>query len=245
MNEIRVSVITVCRDSEKTIRDTINSVLAQSYDNLEYIIIDGASTDRTMTIVHSYETAFRLKHIVYRYLSEPDEGIYDAMNKGIGLASGELVGFINSDDWYEPNAVSCAVMYYKRQLYDLFYADLRIVGKRGSFIKKAKDGRIITSRYWNHPTTFIPKRIYDKYQYRNENIHEDWDLILRLRKSGCRVCVVNMVLANFRRDGVSHEKSIRKAMERARLKYRIYRDNGYSRWYIIECYGIEAIKLLV
>lgn len=240
-----VSIITVCYNSEATIRDTINSVLNQTYHSLEYIIIDGKSDDSTVGIIEGYGKEFADRNIAYRYLSEHDEGMYDAMNKGIRMASGELVGIINSDDWYEPNAVECAVQHYRRQPYDLFYADLRIIGSRGSFIKKAKNSRWVTSRYWNHPTTFIPKAVYQNYQYKNENIHDDWDLILRIRKDGARVCVENEVLANFRRNGISHGKSIRKAMERARTKYRIYRDNGYSRWYALECYGMEVAKLVV
>ena len=240
-----VSIITVARNSEKTIARTIESVLGQTYEELEYIIIDGASTDRTMEIVKGYHPAFEKKGIRYRYLSEPDQGIYDAMNKGIRLATGEIIGIINSDDWYESQAVEVAARYYIQEKYDLFYADLRIVGENRSFIKKAKDSRWVTSRYWNHPTTFIPRTIYEKYQYKNENIHDDWDLILRIRKDNCRVCVVNEVLANFRRNGVSHEKSIKKAFHRARIKYGIYRDNGYSRLYAVECYGMEMAKMVL
>lgn len=240
-----VSIITVSYNSETTIRTTIESVYAQSYQQIEYIIVDGASADHTMQIVEKYSEEFKKKEIPYRYISEPDDGIYDAMNKGIRMASGELIGIINSDDWYEPDAVECAVIRYQEQQYDLFYADLRIIGEKGSFIKRAKNSWWITSRYWNHPTTFIPRTIYQKYQYKNENIHDDWDLILRIRKDGARVRVENKVLANFRRGGVSHEKKICKAIERARIKYRIYRDNGYSRLYVVECYGMEIAKLVV
>lgn len=240
-----VSIITVSHNSEATIRRTIESVYSQSYHQIEYIIVDGVSTDCTMQIVEEYRERFQQKGIVYRCISEPDNGIYDAMNKGIKMASGSLIGIINSDDWYEPNAVECAVQNFKHQPYDLFYADIRIIGSKGSFIKKAKDSKWVTSRYWNHPTTFIPRRIYEQYEYKTENIHDDWDLILRIRKAGCRVCVENTVLANFRRNGVSHEKSIKKAIQRANIKYKIYRDNGYSRWYFIECYGMEMAKLVL
>lgn len=240
-----VSIITVCRNSEKTIQDTIESVLHQTYDSLEYIVIDGQSTDNTVEILHSYEEKFADRHITYRYISEKDKGIYDAMNKGIRMASGELIGIINSDDWYEPNAVECAAAHYSEKPYDLFYADIRIIGATGSFIKKSKNSRWVTSRYWNHPTTFIPKRVYAQHEYKTENIHDDWDLILRIRKDGGTVCVANTVLANFRRNGVSHEKSIGKALERAGIKYRIYRDNGYSRLYAVECYGMEFAKLVL
>lgn len=241
-----VSVITVSYNSEDTIARTLKSVCGQTYRDIEYIIIDGGSTDKTMEIVRSYQAEFDAKGICYRYLSEKDNGIYDAMNKGIRMASGELVGIINSDDWYEPLAVETAVREYIREPYDLFYADLRIMDKKGSFIKKSKDSRWITSRYWNHPTTFIPRKIYDRYLYKNETIHDDWDLILRMRsgEKNFRVRVVNEVLADFCRNGVSHEKGIRKALKRAKIKYRIYRNNGYGRLYAIECYGMEIAKLM-
>lgn len=240
-----VSIITVSHNSENTIRQTIEAVYSQSWQQIEYIIIDGASTDHTMDIVGEYQEKFEKKGMAYHYISEPDQGMYDAMNKGICMASGELIGIINSDDWYEPDAVECAVQSYRKQPYDLFYADLRIIGSRGSLIKKAKDSRWVTSRYWNHPTTFIPRAVYQKYQYQNKTLHDDWDLILRIRKGGGHVCVVNMVLANFRRNGISHEKSLRKAMTRAQIKYRIYRDNGYSPLYAVECYGMELAKLVL
>ena len=97
-----VTVITPCFNSEKTIRKTIESVLNQTYHNIEYLIIDGASTDKTVEIAKSYEQAFGGRMKIY---SEPDKGIYDAMNKGIRLAGGELVGIVNSDDYYETDAV--------------------------------------------------------------------------------------------------------------------------------------------
>lgn len=242
---IKVSIVTVCYNSEKTIRDTINSVLDQTYTNMEYIIVDGGSTDQTVSVIKEYNQKFDEKGITYRCLSEPDEGIYDAMNKGIRMTSGDIVGIINSDDWYEPDAAECAAARYMQEPYDLFYADLRIIGNKRSFIKRSKDSKWVTSRYWNHPTTFIAKSIYQKYQYKNENIHDDWDFILRIRKDDVRVCVENKVLANFRCDGVSHEKSLKKAIERAKIKYRIYRDNGYSRLYAVECYGMEIAKMVM
>lgn len=240
-----VSIITVSYNSKNTIRQTIEAVYNQSWHQIEYIVIDGASSDGTMDIVREYRGKFEERGMAYHFVSEPDAGMYDAMNKGILMASGELIGIINSDDWYEPDAVECAVQQYRQQQYDLFYADLRIVGSKKSFIKKARNSRWITSRYWNHPTTFIPRTIYQKYQYKNNTIHDDWDLILRMRNDGAKVCVENKVLANFRRNGVSHEKSVKKALERARIKYKIYRDNGYSRWYAVECYGMEFAKMML
>ncbi len=98
----KISIITPCLNSEKTIRDTMESVLHQTYKNIEYIIVDGGSEDRTLEIIHEYEHLFngRLK-----YISEKDNGIYDAMNKGIRQSKGKLIGIIGSDDYYETDAV--------------------------------------------------------------------------------------------------------------------------------------------
>ena len=115
-----VSVITICFNSEAVIRKTIESVLNQTWDKLEYLIVDGASKDRTVAIAEEYSERFAAKGVDYRIYSEPDRGIYDAMNKGIRLSSGDLVGLINSGDWYEPDAVETAVKAYEKEPYDLF-----------------------------------------------------------------------------------------------------------------------------
>lgn len=246
LSEIKVSIVTVCKNSEKTIIDTFESVLLQGHRPLQYVVIDGKSTDATLDIIAEYSKKFETSGIEFISVSESDQGIYDAMNKGIRISDGELIGIINSDDWYEKDAIEKVVDAYRKENFDLFYADLRIVNQDGtSFIKKSKDSKWLTSRYWNHPTTFITKDVYRENLYKTENIHDDWDLILRIRKNGCKVCVLNEVLANFRRNGVSHQKSWEKAMERAKIKYKIYRDNGFSRMYFIECYGMEIAKMVV
>ncbi|MFR2691352.1 MAG: glycosyltransferase [Enterocloster bolteae] len=98
MDDIKVSIITICRNSAQDISKTLRSVLNQSYDNIEYIIVDGKSEDRTMEIIESYKKAFQEKGYTYRIISESDNGIYDAMNKGIDVCTGNLVGLINSGD---------------------------------------------------------------------------------------------------------------------------------------------------
>lgn len=242
----KISIITVCYNSAETIARTIESVLEQTYPAFEYIIEDGLSTDATLDIAESYRQAFSDKGIKYTIVSRKDEGIYDAMNKGIALATGDIIGLINSDDWYEKDALEAVAQCYESTGFGLFYADLRMMlPGGGSFIKKARNRKYQTSRDWNHPTTFITRELYGKYKYRNETLHDDYDLILRLRRAGVHTETVNRVIANFRMNGVSHQRNVRKALERCAVKYRIYRENGYSPLYFFECFGVELAKLII
>ncbi len=243
---IKFSIITVTYNSAATFADTIRSVLAQTYTPYEYIIIDGKSSDDTLSVIEGFRGEFEGKGIKLTVVSEKDNGIYDAMNKGIDRASGDIVGIINSDDWYENDALDTVADAYDREGFDLFYADIRMIRPDGmSFVKHSRNRRYATSRDWNHPTTFITKEIYNKYSYRNETIHDDYDLILRLRADNARIVVVNKVIANFRMNGVSHSRSVRAALKSIGIKYRIYRQNGYSRFYIFECIIVEAGKLII
>lgn len=242
-----VSLITVCFNSEQTIRNTIESVLNQTYSKIEYIIVDGLSKDNTLGIVHEYDNAFREKGYTYRVISEKDNGIYDAMNKGIGLANGEIIGIINSDDWYEPIAVETAVNAYKEEPYDMFYADLNLIKANGTvMLKRSRHDRFPTSRHWNHPTTFVTKQIYNELgAFRCEGISDDFDFILRVRKAGKKIVIKNVVLANFRTGGISNEKTLKRCIARCKDRYRCYRNNNYSRLYIIECVAMEVAKFIL
>lgn len=246
-----ISIITPSFNSEKTIHTTIESILKQIYSNMEYIIVDGNSTDKTLDIAESYRELLEKRGINYHIVSAPDRGIYDAMNKGIRMASGELIGIINSDDWYEENALQRVAETYEQNPFDMFYADLRIWQENAQgnlkekMVKHSRLRRLAVSRDWNHPTTFITREVYQKYQYKLESVHDDWDLVLRIRKAGLKIVVLNEVLANFRMGGASNEKDFRKCIERGKARYRIYRNNGYSRWYWLECVAIEAVKWVV
>lgn len=242
-----VSIITVCYNSEKTIRKVIESVLRQTYPNIEYIIVDGQSKDKTVAIAKEYESAFQKKGYQYRIISEKDSGIYDAMNKGIRMATGELIGMINSDDWYEPVAAETAAKAYEETKYDLFYADLKLVREDGSVIvKHSKPDKFPSTRNWNHPTTFIPKRVYEEVGlYRCQTMYDDFDLILKIRRAGKKIVIRNVTLANFRTGGTSTRKSLRECLNRCKYRFTSYRNNGYSRLYILECVAMELAKLIL
>ena len=241
-----ISVITVCFNSEKTIRRTIESVLNQTIKELEYIIVDGASKDHTLEIAKEYERAFWEKGYDYTIISEPDKGIYDAMNKGIRASKGEITGIINSDDWYEKNALERVSLVYKEKPFDMFYADLYIWKNENTrFIKHSRLRNPVVSRDWNHPTTFIKKEIYDKLgYYKLESLHDDWDFYLKVRNFTDKITVLNEPLANFTFGGISNKKSLKNSISRGKARYRIYLNNGYSRLYWFECVLIEAVKFI-
>ena len=241
-----VSIITVAYNSEKTIAQTIESVLNQTVAPLEYLIIDGVSKDKTLEIVEGYRGAFEAKNIDYRVISEPDNGFYDAMNIGISMAKGDFNGMINSDDWYENNVIERVKQLYQEHKFAYCFSNIRMYKPdETTFIKKAKDGKIASSRGWNHPTSFVSKEIYKQFKYACESLHDDFDFFLKVKKRGYSIYIADEVWANFRMNGVSHEKSLKRTKQRIKARYSIYRKNGYSRLYILECLGIEAVKWIV
>ncbi|WP_407269619.1 glycosyltransferase family 2 protein [Radiobacillus sp. PE A8.2] len=198
----KVTIITVSYNSENTIRDTMQSVLNQTYENIEYIIIDGNSKDNTVAIAKEFEQQFngRLKVV-----SEPDQGIYDAMNKGIKLASGELVGIINSDDWYEVNSVEIMVDNYRRNSDCILYGILKMVKNEQVYYLKCLSHEFLGENMIQHPTCFIPKRLYDTYGLYDTNykISADYELVNRYKQQGVKFCRVERVISNFRLGGAS------------------------------------------
>ena len=242
-----VSIITVAYNSEKTIAGTMESILAQTYPNIEYLVIDGKSTDKTVEIAERFRPRMEAKGIRFRVVSESDEGIYDAMNKGIRLATGEMIGILNSDDWYEPETVETVVQNFTESNCDLLFANIRMHKTDGSsFVKKARLRNFQTSRDWNHPTMFVKADLYKQHPFRMQGIHDDYGCYLQMRKEGLKVITVDRVLANFRMGGASNHKSIREALDRIRDRYLwCYRVNGYSRWYLVECIVIEMAKMIL
>lgn len=242
---MKISVITVAYNSEKGIGKTIESVLNQTYDDIEYLIIDGKSGDRTVEIAESYREALEARGITYRVISEPDGGIYDAMNKGIRLAAGDITGLLNSEDTYEPEALQTVAETFGKTDCELMFADIRIYKPNGrSIVKRARLRNYQTSRDWNHPTTFVRADVQKANPFRNLGIHDDYGFFLQMKRQNRRIVIVNRVLANFRLGGASNRKSLRAAVGRIRDRYRYcYRINGYSRWYLAECVAIEAAKM--
>lgn len=198
---IKVSIITVVFNGAQHLQQTIESVLNQSYKNIEYIIIDGGSNDGTIDIIKQYS------HRISTWISEPDRGIYDAMNKGIDMATGELIGIINSDDWYEPCAVECVVNNYQEDT--ILYGLMRNIYNEVPIDIYAPFPNMIYKKMIPHSTCFVPAAIYNSYgkfdlKYKS---CADYQFFIRLKQVGIKFQLLETVLANFRFGGFSWKVS--------------------------------------
>ena len=202
--DIKVTIITVCYNSELTIRDTIESVLNQTYTNIEYIVVDGKSQDNTVDIVKSYEPLFKGR---MKIISEPDDGIYDAMNKGIKRATGELVGIINSDDYYEENAVEKIVESYTGDRYAVIYGMVRVIEDEKESMIYISSHNFLDKKMIAHPSCFVSKYIYDEIAVYNTDYISAADfafMFMLYKNPSVRFIPVYHVIANHRGGGVSN-----------------------------------------
>lgn len=213
-----ISIITVVYNGAKTIEQTIQSVLDLTYKNIEYIIIDGGSTDSTIELIRKYEDRISF------WISEKDKGLYDAMNKGIGYANGELIGMINSDDWYEANAVDLIVdAYRKNPGKKIFHGDRYDVYETGERkVRKFNHSEFKFKYYsmtYNHPSMFVHRDIYDKRVYNSGlRAYSDYEFVLAQFLESQEVFLyLPICYVNYRLDGISAQMSIRKNLEEGYL----------------------------
>ncbi|MEL5892855.1 glycosyltransferase family 2 protein [Bacteroides sp. GD17] len=183
---MKITIITVTFDSDKTLSDTIQSVLAQTYQDIEYIIIDGLSKDKTMDIVKKYKPTFngRLK-----WISERDQGLYDAMNKGIHMATGDIVGIINSDDFYHrADIVTKVVESFQDKTIQVVYGDVRFVNPDNlNKTVRYYSSKNFSPRYFRygfmpaHPTFFTYRKYFEEFGYYKTDyrIAADYELLIR------------------------------------------------------------------
>lgn len=204
---MKITLITVTYNSEKTLEDTLKSVLSQDYDNYEHLIIDGLSKDGTIDIVKKYEKKYKGK---LKYISEKDTGLYDAMNKGINMATGDIIGILNSDDILANNKVfSKIVNEFKKSDCDGVYSNLVFMDEETMTIPVRN---FIAHKYskkfgWHppHPTLYLKKDVYDKIGNFNTNyrIAADLDFMMRLIKSDYKLEYIKEYLILMRAGGVS------------------------------------------
>lgn len=197
-----VTIVTVVRNGAKYLKYAIESIISQSYKNIEYIIIDGGSTDGTLEIIKQYEFA------VNRWISEPDNGIYDAMNKGINLAGGSIIGILNSDDWYESDTIELVVATFMAQACDVVTGDMLIWQNSSEFVRVKPNISWPRVKYGifkiNHPATFVSRDVYRDYSFDiRYPTAADLKFLLQLILINKKFSYLNKVLVNFRAGGAS------------------------------------------
>jgi glycosyltransferase involved in cell wall biosynthesis len=230
MNKLKISVITSVWNNKETIKDAIESVLNQTYENIEYIVVDGGSSDGTVDIVKSYGDR------ISKFVSEKDKGIYDGLNKGVSLATGDVIAFLHSDDLYENNTVV-------EEIAKIFQADSSLDGVYGDLIYTYKDDTSKVLRYWKsrdfesgllahgwmpaHPTLFLKRDVYERFGGFDLSfkIAADYDFMLRVLKSGIKVKYLPSVLYKMRVGGESN-KSLKNIIQKSREDLRALRKNN-------------------
>jgi glycosyltransferase involved in cell wall biosynthesis len=228
-----VSVITVTYNAERYLEQTILSIINQTYKNIEYIIVDGKSTDQTTYIIAQYS------HHISNWVSEQDTGIYDAMNKGIKLSNGELIGILNAGDFYQSDAVEQMVSaYLANPQIGIFHGNINYYWENGVFFKEKKANPDLSVLYREnnifHPTFFVTKLIYHKnglfdLRYR---ISADLDFAIRNYKKGVQFFYLDKVITNFRLGGISTQRINHSLWER----FKIIRNYGYP---VLESYLLQ------
>ncbi len=254
---MKVSVITATWNSGATLRDTLESVLSQTFPDIEHVIVDGGSTDNTMKLVREYAPRYNGR---LRYVSEPDKGIYDAMNKGIRMATGEVIGILNSDDFYtSPDTVERLAGELERHKVDAVYGDIHFVDEKG-LDKCVRYYSSAGFRRWKmllgfmpaHPSFYCRKEIYEKYGGFNLSykIAADFECLLRLIfVHKIRTQYIPMDFVTMRTGGAS-TKGLCSHKQILRDHQRAFKDNGVysnvlieSLRYIYKIYEIIETKV--
>jgi glycosyltransferase len=232
-----VSIITATYNSSNTLEHCIKSVLAQTYKNIEYIIIDNCSTDGTLDIAKTHANG------IDRIVSEPDKGIYDALNKGIKLASGDIIGILHADDFYaSPNVIEQVVEQFNSSGTDAVYGDLQYVNKNNpkKIVRNWVAGEYSQKKLLNgwmppHPTLFIKRACYKKFGYFNlcYKISADYELILRfLGKNQITLSYLHQVLVKMRTGGTSN-KSLKNIINKSLEDLKAMKEHQIGNFYML------------
>ena len=247
MSRPKFSIITIAYNSGKTIERTIKSVLEQSFPDYEYIVVDGLSSDNTLEIVKKYEPLFEGK---MKWISEKDKGIYNAMNKGIKMSSGNVIGIVNSDDWLDKNALSNVYTSVQLNMHDddsLYCGNLIFhYNNGGEHIREASKNRLDTyAKSYDigifHPATFVGRKVYETVGLFDEqfSLNADTDFILRCYKEKKNFVFIPYVLSNMSDGGATNSGHTAKEMQDRKLVLKKHCKNPFEFWYLWSVYFIK------
>ncbi len=206
-----LSIVTVVFNGNDILEKTIRSVLQQDYSNIEYVIVDGGSNDGTLEIIKKYESQIK-------WISEPDRGISDAMNKGIALTRGSLIGIIHADDWYEENIFAQVMKLHVSNPIAIIHGNLRYwKGESPYYTAVANEKKMLEHMTIHHPTMFVPRSVYESTGlYRTDFKYAmDHEWAMRAKLHQCEFYYLQSVIANMMSDGVSDKNWLKAYRESA------------------------------
>ena len=213
-----LSIITVCYNAEKTITNTIESILEQTYRNFEYIVIDGNSTDSTYKIVCTYDEKFKKRGIKYYHFSEPDKGIFDAMNKGIYFAHGKYINFMNSDDRFH-NSEVLEMVFEKQMTADVVYGDTFRISKFECWETKSDSIELMK---WNmpfcHQSSFTKTSIMKETPFDLNYRVADYNFFLRLYLNNGVFEHINVIISDYSMEGYSNKEKYKTYLGTLKIK---------------------------
>ena len=230
------TLITVCLNAKNTLERTITSVRNQTFKDFEYIIIDGGSSDGSLEIINSNRDIIDIFH------SGKDEGIYDAMNKGISLAKGEFIGIINSDDWYEVDALANIYLEAKRHPNAVIHGLCRFYNQNVLSYIIGYHHSSLPNNAICHPTCFVPRFLYDQFNCYDTKykIAADYDFFLRLFLANVPFVYVEIIIANFLLGGTSSSDLVR--LEAINIRYK-HRQITFKRYMALMIYNSFYIAI--
>ncbi|SDS14411.1 glycosyltransferase family 2 protein [Winogradskyella sediminis] len=248
---MKVSIITAVYNSSKTIETCMNSVLNQTYSDIEYIIVDGGSNAETLALLNKAATSHA--HIVLS--SEPDKGIYDALNKGVAKATGAIVGFVHSDDFLASNTIIADVVSaFKTQHVDGVYGDLHYVALEDTdkiirnWISQPFQYKLLKQGWMPaHPTLYLKKELYKTYGNFDLNfkIAADYDFILRIfKQKDLKFFYLPKTIVKMRVGGASN-KSLKNILQKSKEDYWAIKRNSIGNWFTILQKNVSKIKQFV
>ncbi len=219
-----LTIITINFNNKDGLRETIKSVLSQdsiAIDNFEYIIIDGGSTDGSVDVIKEFAESSNYPLKISKWISEKDTGIYNAINKGIKLASGDIIGLANSGDTVIQGAYSDILNIHEKNPDSILYGAISFM-KNGIFQRVAGvSSDFLTNEMICHPASFVPSQVYEKYGLYDESYRSsaDWDLFLTFYQKGVPFLYINKLIINFDLSGISNTNSKIVKKENKRLLY--------------------------
>jgi glycosyltransferase involved in cell wall biosynthesis len=222
----KLSIITINLNNVNGLNRTLKSVISQIASDFEYIVVDGASTDNSVKVIVEFENQFILHINKFRWVSEPDSGIFNAMNKGIRMATGDYLLFLNSGDWLASSNVIESILPYLNNDLEIISGELMLVKNSSECIKLLPPARVSLSYCINkgltHPNTFIRRELFEKYGYYNEqnNIISDWEFFLIVcGLNSCKYLGISVLISYFTLDGISvHNEALLKQETKDSLK---------------------------